>query len=261
MGPLSGFVRVLPSAALPAREGMESEIRRVQVGNQLVLVGRLGSGQVVAFATACPHEMTDLEHATFVSGRVRCPRHNYLYDPETGANMIPTAVSRPESLWKLRPGYLPTWRVEEHDGWVWVSKRPNGPPECWDPMTEVRPDGSRDSAVASAVAPRGDPSAPATPPLVEHPLETLHVLLGGEFEVRLPAAPKPAYMWRVEPSTGLLTVVGQTLDPGPSPPELLLRVRADALGEATLHCSYRRPWDVEPAEIRTYLVTVVDSES
>jgi nitrite reductase/ring-hydroxylating ferredoxin subunit/predicted secreted protein len=251
---------VLPSAELSAHEGLESEIRRVQVGNQLVLVGRLESGQVVAFGTTCPHEMTDLEHATFVGGRVRCPRHNYLYDPETGANVIPTAVSRPESLWKLRPGYLPTWRTEEHDGWVWISKRPNGPPECWDPATEVRPDGNRDSAVASARAPRDQGPAAATPALVEHPVETLQVPLGGEFQVRLPAAPKPAYLWRVEVSTGLLTVVGQIFDPTSSPPELHVRVRADAPGEATLRCCYRRPWDVEPAEIRTYLVAVVGSE-
>ncbi len=134
-----GFVRVVRSTVLAAREGLESQVCEVRVGDEIVLVGRLNDGQVVAFGAACPHEMTDLRDATFVDGLVRCPRHNYMYDPRTGANVIPTRVARRENLWKLRPGYLPTHSVEERDGWVCVRATPQPPPAGWDPALEEAP--------------------------------------------------------------------------------------------------------------------------
>jgi hypothetical protein len=63
-------------------------------------------------------------------------------------------------------------------------------------------------------------------------------------------------MWRIEFVATTLAVVAQSFDPAATPPQYHVRVRADGTGEATLRCSYRRPWDVEPAEIRTYLIDV-----
>ena len=102
MRPSEGFVRVLRSQDLAAAEGLDSQVRRVRVGGNEVVLGRLASGRVVAFGGRCPHEETDLAQATFVDGNVRCPKHNYIYDPLSGENLIPRTVARPENLWKLR---------------------------------------------------------------------------------------------------------------------------------------------------------------
>jgi nitrite reductase/ring-hydroxylating ferredoxin subunit len=248
---VSGFVRVLPSRDLAAADGLESDIRCVKVGDDVVLVGRLRSGEVVAFGASCPHENTDLGQATFVSGKVRCPRHNYLYDPYTGANVIPTEVSRPENLWKLRPGFLPTYRVEERDRWVWVSKRPNPPPAGWCPATEERPPRL---PTAPAAVPVASPP-PGVGPL-EHPVETMRVRLGAEFEVRLPTATLPACSWRIEVPATILVVVEQSFDPCVSPPHHRLQLMAHGAGEGTLRCSYGQPWEASPIEIRSYAVHV-----
>jgi toluene monooxygenase system ferredoxin subunit len=250
----SGFVRVLASGELPACEGLESEILCVEVGDQMVLVGRLEGGTVVAFEALCPHERTDLRNATFVEGRVRCPRHNYLYDAHSGENVIPTEVARPENLWKLRPGYLATYQAEEHDGWVWVSERPNPAPDSWDPIREQRPPGWVDRANIAIEAPEPEPEAPAGP--IEHPEVRLEVTRGAEFVVCLPTFPKPAYMWRVDLPTGILVVVKQSFDPTANPPQYQVCLRANEAGEGALRCLYRTPWDAEPAEIRTYVVHV-----
>lgn len=250
----SGFVRVLASEDLPACEGLESEILCVEVGDQMVLVGRLEGGTVVAFEALCPHERTDLRNATFVEGRVRCPRHNYLYDAHSGENVIPTEVARPENLWKLRPGYLATYKAEEHDGWVWVSEQPNPAPDRWDPTLEQRPPGWVDRVTTAFELPEPEPEAPAGP--IEHPEERLEVTLGAEFVVCLPTSPKPAYMWRLDLPAGILVVVNQSFDPAAAPPEYRVCLRANEAGEGALRCLYRTPWDAEPAEIRTYLVQV-----
>jgi nitrite reductase/ring-hydroxylating ferredoxin subunit len=250
------FVRVMRSADLVAAEGLETQIRVVQLGDETVLVGRLIDGRVVAFAAACPHEMTDLRQATFVDGKVRCPRHNYIYDPHSGENMIPTQVARPGSLWRLHPGYLPTHLVEEHDGWVWVKATPNPAPAGWDPaLEEPPPDGARQ---ASSTTPPPE-EAPVARPTVEVPPKRLRARLSRDFVLRLPMNAKPAHTWKVEVPGGLLAVVEQRFDPGP-PPRQLVRLRSRGLGQGTLRCSFGRPWDLEPEEVRTYIVEVLPME-
>ena len=133
------LVRAIPSADLPTSVIGEPHIRRVSVGAVDVLLARLEERGVVAFAATCPHQETNLEAATFWDGKIRCPLHLYLYDPSSGENLIPARSTRPENLWKLKPGYLPIHRVEEHDGWILVSPTPNPPPEGFDPECEVRP--------------------------------------------------------------------------------------------------------------------------
>jgi nitrite reductase/ring-hydroxylating ferredoxin subunit len=247
-----GFVRVARSADLAAGEGLDSQICDVRLGDETVLVGRLKDGQLVAFASSCPHETTDLHQATFVDGMVRCPRHNYMYDPHTGENVVPARVARRENLWKLHPSYLPTHAVMERDGWVWVKAAPNPAPTSWDPDAEKRPAAAAEHARSGSA-----PEEPAADrPTVEVPAKHLRVRLGKEFELRLPLGSAPAHTWTIDPPVEILTVVAQGLDPAP-PPRQRVRIAARAVGCGTLRCTFGRPWDVKPEEVRTYVVEVV----
>ena len=240
---------MLRSKDLRAGEDGDTDFRPVTVEGVDMLVARLKSGQVVAFARRCPHQQTDLDEAYFWDGKVRCPLHNYLYDPRTGENVLPTGDARPENLWKLKPGWLPTWTVEERGGWVYVSTTGNGPPPSYDPALEERPAGGR-------VAPAPPPSAPEPPPaVVTHDAQRLQLAVGAEIDLRLPTVVKPGHTWRVVATPGLLSVLEERWDPA-DPPAHRVRVAGAQAGEATLWCAYARPWDTEPAEVRTYTVSV-----
>ena len=246
------LVRAMASGDLPAGAPTAPALRRVTVGRTEVLLARLQSGQVVAFAAACPHEGTSLQDATFWDGKVRCPRHLYLYDPRSGENVLPAREAKPENLWKLKPGYLPVHRVEERDGWIWVDDAPRPPPPAYDPALERRPPGARRSV---AVIPPPEPEPPAGP--VEHPAETVRVRAGEVLELRLPTAPRPGHAWRVEVSGTALGLVGQVFEPDPEP-TVTVRLSAPVAGEATVRCAYLRPWDgpEAAAEVRRYEVEI-----
>ena len=253
------LVRTLPSAACPRGTPQEPELRLVQVGSHEVMLVRLEDGTLAAVAGHCPHQGTDLSDASFFDGLLRCPRHLYLYDPHTGENVVPARDARPENLWKLRPGYLPTFPVEERDGWIWVAPEPSPPPPGYDPERERRPP-------ASAWRRSGDAPAPDPPPAasgpVEHPTKTVRVRPGATFELRLPVTARPGHVWRVE-VTAPLKVLSEQYDPGTafghaggSPPRHRVRLAARSEGVATVRCAYARPWDTEPAEVRAYVVRV-----
>jgi nitrite reductase/ring-hydroxylating ferredoxin subunit/predicted secreted protein len=244
------LVRVLPSAELEAETPGEPRLKMVTVAGTDVLLGRLSTGPVVAFAARCPHQDTHLEAATFFDGRIRCPLHVYLYDPQTGENVIPARDANPANLWKLKPGYLPVYPVEEHDGWIWVGPRPKPPPASYDPAAERPPVGGHRAVAAAAPA-----GAPTESGPVEHGSTTLSVRPGTTFELRLPTTPRPAFTWRVEVSAPLLAVVEERFEPG-QPGRHLVRVAARGEGQATLRCLYGRPWDAQPAEIRVYEVRI-----
>ncbi|MGI8810841.1 MAG: protease inhibitor I42 family protein [Acidimicrobiales bacterium] len=244
------LVRVLPSAELIEETPGEPRLAMVTVGGTDVLLGRLTGGKVIAFAAHCPHQQTHLEGATFFDGRVRCPLHVYLYDPQTGENIVPARDCKPENLWKLKPGYLPVYPVEERDGWIWVSPRPKPPPPAYDPARERPPPPGSRAGGATVPAP---PAAAAGP--TDHPSEVIDVAPGGTFSLRLPTTPRPGFMWRVEPGGPLLTVVEERFEPG-RPAHHLIRVTARGEGQATLRCLYARPWDTTPVETRTYEVHV-----
>lgn len=245
------LVKVLPSAELIEETPGEPRIRRVNVAGTDVLLGRLTGGRVVAFSATCPHQQTDLEGATFFDGRVRCPLHVYLYDPMTGENVVPARDADPANLWKLKPGYMPVYPVEESDGWIWVGPHPKPPPPAYDPGRERPPaPGGRRSA-----------SVPAAPPLaarIEHPAETVRVAPGTTFSLRLVTTPRPGFTWRVETDGPLLAVVEERFEPGGpgAPANHLVRVAARGEGDSVLRCLYARPWDTEPVEIRTYEVRI-----
>lgn len=243
-------VRALRSGELVAESPGAPNLRRVTVEGADVLLGRLSDGPVVAFSARCPHQKTDLEGATFFDGLVRCPLHVYLYDPRTGENVLPSSHADPADLWKLKPGYLPVHLVEERDGWIWVDPEPKPPPAGYDPVREQPPSGRPPGAAA-----RGRPGAVPPAGVVEHPPKTLRVAPGGTFALRLPTTPRPGFAWRVETGGPLLAVIEERYDFG-EPPRHLVRVAARGEGEATLRCLYARPWDAEPAEVRTYVVRI-----
>jgi len=241
--------RVLASAELIEETPGEPRLKMVTVAGTDVLLGRLAGGPVIAFSATCPHQQTHLEGATFFDGRVRCPLHVYLYDPQTGENVVPARDADPANLWKLKPGYLPVYPVEERDGWIWVGSEPKPPPAAYDPEKErPPPPGARRTASPEAV-----PASVGAP--LDHPAKVLRVASGGSFTVRLPTTPRPGFVWRVETGGPLLAVVEERFEPG-DPPRHLVKVAARGEGQSTLRCLYARPWDTKPVEIRTYEVRI-----
>jgi predicted secreted protein len=82
------------------------------------------------------------------------------------------------------------------------------------------------------------------------------VRTGAGFELRLPMPPRPGHVWRVEASRGLLSVVQERFDPSTNPPRHRVSLVARHEGVATVRCSFARPWDTTPAEVRTYVVRI-----
>jgi nitrite reductase/ring-hydroxylating ferredoxin subunit/predicted secreted protein len=242
--PERGWRRAVRSADLHA-----GDIFPATAGRQLVLVARLNSGEPVAFSTHCPHQDTKLEDATVWDDKIRCPRHQYLYDARTGENIQPTARSAPENLWKLKPGYLPVYGVDEHDGWIWISPQPLPPPPSYDPALEVPPAGAERPA-----EPVAEPEQAAVPEMVK----TVQVRAGATFELRLPTNPLPGHAWTVAVVGGLVEVVEEGLLPS-DPPRWQVRITARGVGEDEVRCGFRAPWDVEPSELRRYVVRVLPS--
>ena len=229
--------QILPSGELPA-----DTLHKVTVAGAALMLARLPDGRAVAFSANCPHQNTELGRAEFVEGVVQCPLHGYCYDAETGENIYPAGEVEPEELWRLKPGYLPVHPVEERDGWIWVGPEPLPPPEAFDPDLERPP------------APAGPPP-PALPPGGIWPTKTLKVAPGATFGLRLPTTPRPSFSWRVQVDGPYLTVVEERFQGGERPVHLV-RFAARGEGRASVTCIYARPWDVKPAETRTYEVIV-----
>lgn len=224
-------------------------MRRIKHGPSEILVARMPGGEVVAFATHCPHQGTPLKHAVAIEGNLRCPQHNYMYDPRTGRNVYPAASVRLDVLWRLKPGYLTTYRVEERDGWIWVAERPNPPP----------PAGAQRPAAPAALqrTPAGPPPPPRPAGPVEHPEESLTVAVGAEFELSLPTNPLPGHIWKVEISGDAVALVGQVFDLEGTR-AWRLRLAARGPGSAGVRCMYTKPWGERAVakEIRSFCVQV-----
>jgi len=253
--------QTLRSDELRAGEGVDTGIRRVRAGDVYVLVARLADGEVVAFDGTCPHQVTELDDAPIVDGLVSCPRHRYLYDPRSGLNVVPAATAKRENLWKLRPGYLPCFPVEERDGWIWIDPRPKPPPEGYDPALEERPLGRQRTPQASDWDEPSRPEVmiPGPPPLdmpTERSLKVMDVIADSTFDLRLPVPPGERQAWRLEMVGRALVVVDETYEIGDSPHQLV-RFSAQAPGASTLCFTYAYPDRPLPAAVRTYIVRVV----
>jgi len=244
-----GWRRTLRSADL--REG---DIFPATMGRRLVLLARLQNGDAVAFASNCPHQGTDLETAALWNNQIRCPRHQYIYDARTGRNIFPTERFGPERLWKTKPGYLPTFATQEREGWIWVLEDPRPPPPEYDPSLEVPPPGAGAEAEAEAAAENddgveGDDTGP------EEQVTVVKVREGADFELRLPINPLPGNVWHVEVVGDLLEIVDEGLRPT-DPPKWGVKIHAHEAGQDAVECRFRAPWDVEPSELRRYVVHV-----
>ncbi len=203
---LSAMIRGMRSEELPAGEGNKTQIRRVRTEDGHILVARLADGSLVAFAPSCPHQITALDDATITDGVLRCPKHAYLYEADSGKNVHPSRDAKPENMWKLKPGYLPTFEVAERDGWIWVSPEPNSPPASYDPKLEER---------AQREVPAPINFAPvATAP--EQSVKFVTVESGSTFEIRVPTNPREGYTWRYDLVGDLLSVVDEQFEPGES---------------------------------------------
>lgn len=245
------FRAVVRSADCVAGPANEPEFHHVRVGKADLLVTRMPDGEVVAFSAECPHQATPLEGATFWEGKLRCARHLYLYDLETGENVLPTRESSPEALRRLKPGYLPVHRAEERDGWIWVAETPEPAPPSVDQAAEPSFRAGRD--VAAAVAP-----PPPVPDLEEPQSQTVEVRVGEEFDLVLATAPRPAHMWR-SAMPAAVAVVSEGFAPD-QPPRHVARLVARTPGDVEVTFTYARPWDAEPAETRTFTVRVASDE-
>lgn len=225
----------------------------VKAGDTDVLLTRLPDGEAVAFAPNCPHQGTPLNDASIFEGKLRCPKHQYLYDPHTGENIFPSREAVPEGLWKLKPGYLRTYPVEERDGWVWVCTTPNPPPAGYNPAAELPP--GHASRISRGSAPQRPSATPDETRPREHPPECLEINFPGEIELELPTAFVPGYVWLFETGGECVQIVGQVFDEDRSVHRL--KIGAAATGETTLRCTYSKPWGKDCREVRTFRIRIV----
>ena len=253
----TGFRRVLRSDKLVAGGPGEPRLKGARVGRTELLLVRFGTGDVAAFAAHCPHQGTPLDNATLFDDHLRCPRHVFLYDLRTGENLVPAKASRPETLRKLKPGYLPIHRVEERDGWIWVSETPEPPPAAYDPRLEQDPPAGEEAA-GETVGEPAEPAdaAPATTAAGEAASErTGRTRVGEEFELVLTTTPRPGHFWKVDVPGGAATVIDQRLVAG-DPPASAVRLTARAAGTVTVSCAYGTPWGATPAAVAVFQVEI-----
>lgn len=221
--------------------------REIDVDGALVLLTRLTSGEVVAIAGYCPHQGTALRSAaTIAEGHIRCEQHKFVYDARTGRNILPSRDASPAALARLKPGYLPTYPVEERDGWVWIDPRPRPAPDEDAPLPP--PAFSAPSRAAART------EKPATAP-VDQPPETVEVAAGESFSLDLHTSPRPTHMWRLEVDGDAVEVVGQGFEERDDGLHYWVEAVARGAGAAELRCIYAKPWG-EPSETRTFTVKV-----
>jgi|SRR5215207_8144463 len=66
----------------------EGGMKPADLGGRRVLVTAV-NGEYFAFSSQCPHEATELDTGEIIGKRVRCEAHNYWFDLETGACVLP----------------------------------------------------------------------------------------------------------------------------------------------------------------------------
>jgi nitrite reductase (NADH) small subunit len=107
---VSEFVRLCPASKLDA-----SSIAVGRVGVRQVAVVRVG-GRLFGFKNTCPHAGSPLSNGKLCGLTIQCPRHQWVFDLETGE--CPEHAIYALSLYDVR----------ERDGWIEVRERN---PEIW----------------------------------------------------------------------------------------------------------------------------------
>ncbi len=233
------MVKALKSEDVPlpreAAEGFSMPaIRKVNVAGQDILVTRLGTGEAVAFAAHCPHQGTPLDRAVLVGDQLRCAQHNYVYDPVTGHNVRPSLNANSDALFRLKPGYLPTFAVQEKEGWIWVSHSPNPRPSG--PPPRPAPPPSRH------IPPPMQDKAPS-----KERLSPETVTLGKALELTLSSKPEPGHLWRMESDLGVVSLAGQIFDGDANVYRLTLV--GEKPGADTVRLIFGKPWGGQHSKI------------
>lgn len=226
-------------------------IRAVRVGGAEILLTRLATGEPVAFEAYCPHQKVSLKTASVFDGYLRCPQHYYLYDPRSGRNVLPARESSPAALSRLKPGCLTTYPVEERDGWIRVSERPNPAPREPGACSGT---GTRQAAAAAPAVPAAAAQAQEA---VEPPRQTVTVVVDTEFALTLPTKVAPGHLWRLHVSGAEVAVLDQVFQSG-GDRAYQVRLAACEAGEATVRCVYAQPWSDQGREVRTFTVKIRD---
>lgn len=221
------------------------EIREVELDGSHVLLTRLSSGEVVAFAAYCPHQGAPLRNATIDRGNIRCEQHKFVYEPHTGRNILPSRDASPRALERLKPGHLTTFPVEERDGWIRVAVRPNPPPDEGEPLpASANPSTSHPRCEAEDDPPPARPQAP------------VEATVGQELELDLLTRHRPNHLWHVEVEGDAVRLQGQRLEERADGLHHWVRAVASTPGTARVRCTYAKPWGSEPSDAHTFTVHV-----
>ena len=99
-------------SAVAADEVEAGTVHAVHIGDEKVIVTR-SDGQLVAFASTCPHAAADLSGGRLTRGQIKCPDHGYTFDvqsgrcvwpPDEGCRLMRYTVKVEEGKVKIRPG-------------------------------------------------------------------------------------------------------------------------------------------------------------
>lgn len=216
-------------------------IRKVNVAGQDILVTRLATGEAVAFAAHCPHQGTPLDRAVLIGDQLRCAQHNYVYDPVTGHNVRPSLNANSDALFRLKPGYLPTFTVQEKEGWIWVSHRPNPRPSGRPPRPAPPP--------SRHIPPPMQGKAPSKESL---PPENL--TLGTALDLEISTNPEPGHLWRLESDLGVVSLTGQIFDGDANVYRLTLV--GEKRGAETVRLIFGKPWGDHHSKTLSLDITV-----
>jgi nitrite reductase/ring-hydroxylating ferredoxin subunit len=112
---------------LASNELAPGQLREVSVKGRRLVLGRLRSGEVVAFGPLCPHEAAPLAEGNIRGEAIDCPLHHYLFDLHTGENLYPLPIYPAWKRAQVGDLRLPIFPVIEREGRIAVDPRPVRP--------------------------------------------------------------------------------------------------------------------------------------
>ena len=103
------------AAGVPLERIPDNGMLAGRVGDEPVLLARRGA-QLFALGASCPHYGAPLAEGLLVDDTIRCPWHHACFDLQTGAVLRAPALDG-----------LTCWRIEQHDGLVFVREKADRP--------------------------------------------------------------------------------------------------------------------------------------